>query len=53
MSEYLIPHSMVRCIDCRDSDVSIDGYQHDGSVTLTMWCEVCDERWTIQVSADE
>jgi len=53
MSEYMIPHSMVRCIDCRDSEVSVDGYQMDGKLTLHLWCEVCDNRWRIEVSADE
>jgi hypothetical protein len=53
MSEYMIPSSMVRCIDCRDSEVAVDGYQLDRKLTLHLWCEVCDERWEIEVSADE
>jgi len=50
---YEIPHSKLRCIDCRDSEVAVDGYQLDHKLTLHLWCEVCDNRWRVQVTDDE
>jgi hypothetical protein len=53
MSEYLIPHSKVRCIDCRGSHVSIEGYQQNDTVTLKCVCDECDNRWGLEVDIDE
>jgi len=50
---YEIPHSQLRCIDCRDSEVSIDGYQLSRQVTLHVRCKTCNRTWGVQVTGDE
>jgi hypothetical protein len=53
MSEYMIPHSKLRCIDCRDSMATVEGFQFSRQMTLHVRCKTCGQNWGVQVSADE